>query len=689
MNLKRFRRLAASALALALAVLLPPAAAETWQADGDAFRKLLTAARSGEWEQAGRLARDIPLPVAATVVEWLRLRSGAGDFQDYVGFLDSHGDWPGLKLLRNSGERAITPQTDPLAVVEYFSVQPPQTGNGAIRLAEALDRLGLHDGAVRAIRDGWKSLPFSERQHQEALDTHGDALAAAHAVRLDNLLWEKRYDEAEMLLPVLEDGRRRLAEARMALQKRANGVDSRIRNIPSNLRNDPGLSYDRVVWRLLNGAEDRALSLFLEAGSSREDLVRPEYWAKRRRGLAHWLMREKRYEEAYRVASSHHLTDKGELPPLSSVSAARRDRAERTRLRNFADLEWICGYLKLRFLDDPARAARHFSAFRDVVGSPISIGRAGYWLGLALEAAGQTGKAAEAYASAAREQTTFYGQLAAERAGAATDRRLAEQDTASRPDDGHLRRLPLVQAALLYRYAGNHSHSAWFFAHIAETLDAEDNRALAALAFEHGAYFSSVKIAKEGVKNGDTDIIHLFPLVGISSYDLPVPAEVALSVARQETEFRETAVSRKGAVGFMQIKPSTGKELADKIGLKGGIGHLLRQREYNVLLGSTYLSDRIDDYGGSYIMAFAAYNAGPGRVNGWLPEIGDPRSGKIHPVDWIEHIPFGETRNYVMRVMEAVTVYRMRLDGEPKPISLLSDLARGLPDPPRRAASIK
>ena len=259
----------------------------------------------------------------------------------------------------------------------------------------------------------------------------------------------------------------------------------------------------------------------------------------------------------------------------------------------------------------------------------------------------------------------------------AADTKLAGSRTAGSPASTHLQHLPVVQAGLLYHYANHSSHAAWFLAHVAESLNESDTKDLAALAFMHGAVFSSVKVAKEGVKRGYSDIEHLFPLVGIEDYRLPVPAEIAMSVARQETEFRDSAVSDRGAVGLMQVKPSTGKEIADQIGLEGNIKTLLRDRRHNVLLGSTYLRNRLDDYGGSFIMAFAAYNAGPARIEGWLPTIGDPRTGHVDPIDWIEHIPFGETRNYVMRVMEAVTIYRMRVSGASRPFQLFRDLEYG------------
>lgn len=663
---------------LALMVSTMPAVAIDWRAEGQVFAELNRAAHKKDWDKADQLAAQITLPAALTLVDWLRLREGTDDFNEYVRFLTDHGDWPGLTILRKSGEAALRTGTDPSVVQEYFRVQPPQTGNGAIRYAEALQRLGLSKEARAAIQDGWKSLPFNANEHAEALQLFGTELQPIHLIRIDNLVWQKRYREANRLLPLLEREHQRLADARMALQKRANGVDSRIRSLTVELKNDPGLSYDRVVWRLLEDAEERALALMIETSSSHADLVRPELWAPRRLSLARWLMREQRYQEAYRVASNHHLMDGDYLRSLTSVSAADRDRAERSRLRHYADLEWLNGYLQLRFLDDPSAAVRHFRAFQDIVDTPISLGRAGYWLGLAYEAIGDEEQAARAFASAAQQQTSFYGQLAAERTDQPADRRLAVPTMASHHDSSHLLAIDVVQAGLLAHYSGHESQAAWFLAHVAETLNAEDSRLLAALAFDHGAYFASVKVAKEGVKNGFADIVHLFPLVGIEKYNLPVSPELALSVARQETEFRVNAVSNKGAVGFMQIKPSTGDELARAMGLKGAIKNLLRDRETNVLLGSQYLRDRLDQFSDSYILALAAYNAGPARVEDWLARLGDPRSGHIDPIDWIEHLPFGETRNYVMRNMEALTVYRMRLAGKPLPINLSNKLARGI-----------
>ncbi|MCY3880085.1 MAG: lytic transglycosylase domain-containing protein [Rhodobacteraceae bacterium] len=672
-----FRNLWQGLAAAAVICATDPVGAASWSEDGEVFAELLKAGRSGNWEKAGRYAEEISRPEATIVVEWLRLRDGADDWQSYLDFLRQHGDWPGLKILRASGEAAITADADPESVVAYFSDQAPQTGNGAVRLAEAWSRLQRGERSVQAIQDGWKSLPFTDAEQAEALTLYGEELGQLHFTRLDNLLWENRRDEVQQIFPLLDKGTQRLADARMALRNRLNGVDARVRRIPASLLNDPGLAFDRIVWRLVNEREAQALELLHVVSASPDSLGRPDKWASRRLGIAHWLMREGRYGEAYRVASQHHLADSDGLPELTLLSASRRGRAEREQLAKYAELEWLSGYLQYRFLNDDAAAVGHFQTFRSIVTSPISLARAGYWLGLAHDANGAQELAAQAFAFGAGFQTTFYGQLSAEIAGVATDARLTGRRMAEPPESASLQAHPVVRVGLLFHHANHDSHAAWFLAHVAESLDEVERISLAAMAYRHGAEFSTVKVAKEGVKLGHSDIGHLFPLVGIEELDLPVAPEIAMSVARQETEFRDSAVSGKGAVGVMQIKPSTGRELARQIGLSGNINHLLRHRETNLLLGATYLRDRLDEFDGSYILAFASYNAGPARVQSWLPQIGDPRSRSIDAIDWIEHIPYGETRNYVMRVMEAISVYRIRLAGESLPIRISDDLGNG------------
>ena len=658
----------------ALLVFASALSAKSWESEGQAFSTMLKQARHQDWNDARHTASQISDPVALSVFQWLHLRNGRDDWNEYTNFLAGHSDWPGLKILRQSGELAIESDDDPHAVIAFFRDQPPQSGLGALRLSEALLQLGRRTEAAKAIVDGWLSLQFEPEVQAEALSKFGPALQPHHAKRLDNLLWQGRFSEARRMFDLAGQDLALLARAREALRQEERGVDARIASVPDRLRDDPGLAYDRVVWRLKNDEEDRAISLLLDRSKSAKSLGKPELWASRRLGVAHSLMLEGNDRLAYKVASSHHLKPHRAGPLW--LSSSQRERAGRKSNSELAELEWLSGYISLRKLNDPVGAAAHFRKFGSQVESPISTAKAEFWLGISLAAAGNDEQSVAALNRAAEHQTAFYGQIAAQLTGTATDPKLL--GTGQVPaGTSQFERVPVVRAGLLAHHGGEDSMAAWFLAHWAEELDVAGTSDLAALARRHGAEFSAVKVAKEGVKNGYRDIDHLFPLTGIEKYKLPVPAELVVSVARQETEFRDRAVSSKGAVGVMQIKPSTAREVAGKIGISGNIERLLRNRETNVLIGAAYLSERLEEFTGSYILATAAYNAGPRRVTEWLAEIGDPRDPQVDPIDWIEHIPFGETRNYVMRVMEAITVYRMRISAAVEPIDIISYLESG------------
>ena len=642
-------------VAASVAVAAVADAADTRERNGLAFNEALKDVNRGHWDDARAHAAEISDPVALVAVEWMRLRDGSDEWGDYLAFLEDHGDWPGLRLLRRAGEASIRSQHRPKQIVEYFAVQPPQTGHGAVRYAVALNKLGRRAEAREAIRDAWLNLPFDEEAEAEALRRFSTQLKNLHEERLDGLLWNGRIEEAERMLPLVGTSQKLLASARIALRNMDRGVDALIAKVPRRLRNDPGLNYERFVWRDRKDYDDEAIEMLLSASKSNESLGRPEKWAPRRFKFAHASMRDGRLSAAYQLASSHHLEEGSD----------------------FNRLEWLAGYIALRKLNDPGRAAYHFERFSEKVESPISLGRAGYWLGLAYEASGKLEAAKKAFRSSARHQGTFYGQLAAEKIGAPTDPGLVGRDQFPNWRKSDLVEDPVVRAAVLFHDSGRQPHTAWFLAHRAETLDKKGVAQLAGYARAVGAEFAAIKVAKQGVKQGDTVVEYLFPLTGIEVQDLPIPPELAISIARQESEFNERAVSPKGAIGYMQLMPRTGKELASELGLSGSIEKLLRDRETNVLIGSTYIRERLEDYGGSYVLSLAAYNAGPARVQSWLPEIGDPRDSQVDAIDWIEHLPYNETRNYVMRILEAITVYRMRMSGSPGKIHLNEILGRG------------
>lgn len=367
-------------------------------------------------------------------------------------------------------------------------------------------------------------------------------------------------------------------------------------------------------------------------------------------------LRDQGPQAAYAIAARHGMTPAAGYP--------------------YAHAEWVAGWVALTRLDNPARAIPHFQRFRDNVETPISIGRGGYWLGRAYEAAGDEARARRWYADAARYQTSFYGQLAAAKIGAPGDPQL----TATRLPDWQshpaMRSEDVRLAAVLY-YAGEDSLAIQTFAHLAEMLPAGALAPLADLALDLGQYHYAVRIAKRAARRGVLIYPAYYPVHPVAQYVSKVEPALALSISRQETELNPRAISSAGARGLMQLMPSTAQRVAANIGEPYDGGRLLSDWRYNARLGQTYLANRIAEFGGSYVMAAAAYNAGPNRVAEWVARFGDPRAPGVNVIDWIEMIPFRETRNYVQRVMEGLYVYRTRLSGQAGPMTILQDLARG------------
>jgi soluble lytic murein transglycosylase len=363
-------------------------------------------------------------------------------------------------------------------------------------------------------------------------------------------------------------------------------------------------------------------------------------------------MREGEAASAYALASQHFI-------------APEED--------NYSDLEWLSGYIALTYLDDPARAKTHFTRFDAAVSSPISKGRAGYWLGRAEDALGNADAAMVAYEAGAQHQTSFYGLLSAERLGLPLDPDLAGGALFGDWQDSDLLTNDLIEAGLLLLGADQRGLAVLFFAQAAETLSAEEIGQLAALFMEMEEPFYAILIAKTAVRRGLMIHDAYFPIHPMAQMDLPVEPALALAIARQESEFRTDAGSSVGALGLMQLMPATAQEVAEGLGLPYSRARLTSDWGYNATLGSRYLAYLTEQFGDAPVMIAAGYNAGPSRPRAWMGERGDPRRGFGHDetidvIDWIEHIPFRETRNYVMRVTEGIPVYRARLGGDIGPV---------------------
>lgn len=619
-----------------------------------ALQQAVNAANAADWARVSELRPQLDTQIARDVVDWMRLRGRQGSFSECRNFVARNGDYPGMPLLRQRCEYNIPRSASAANVLKFFDGQVPRTGVGSLRYAAALIQTGRGPEGAEELRRAWLTFNMSQDEHDAFVQRNGKTIEALHEKRMDMLLWRGNATAAERMMPLVSDGWKRLAEARIGLRKQVENVNRLIDRVPSSLRSDPGLAFERFLWRARKGLDVRAVELLIERSKSVESLGEPEEWANRRRSLAREMMRTGNPKTAYQAASNHHLTSGSD----------------------FADLEWLSGYISLRKLKKPEQALRHFERFRGAVATPISLGRAGYWIGRAYEAAGNDGAAKAAYADGAKYQSSFYGQLAAERGGIATEPLMAGREEFPNWREGSFVDSPVFAAAILLHAAGQLDLAERFLVHLAETQTREGIGQMGDLALDLRSPHIALMLSKQAARMGHEIYKTYFPLGFPDGVETRVAREFAYAIARRESEFDPKVVSPAGARGLMQLMPATAKQMSRTIGEEYSLGGLLHDPSYNARLGTAYLKELEARYKGNPVLMSAAYNAGPSRADAWTTRFGNPRSSKIDVVDWIESLPFRETRNYVMRVTESFAPYRARISGSVAPISLSEDLKR-------------
>lgn len=635
-----------TALFLALAPLCAPMPAA---ADADMLGAAIDAVRAADWDRATDLRNGLDDATAQAVVDWHLLRAGRGDLAAYERFLAEYPGWPGLPYLRQRGEAGLGTDLSADRVFAYFDGAAPRTGAGVLALAAALQDSEQPQAAEAEVLRGWTEMVLTGDEAAALRAAHGDLLNADdhHTRRLDHLLWEGAEARARAMLPLVPEEWRTLAAARIGLRDRVPGVDALIEAVPASLSDDPGLAYERFLWRVRAGFWDTAGVLMAERSISAAALGRPAAWADRRADLARDVMREGDFDTCYTYAADHFVD-----PGVDYIAVA--------------ELEWLAGYCAYRQGQFDI-AVGHFETFRDTVFSPISMGRAGYWLGRAHRGAGQADAAAAAFALGARYQSSFYGQLAAEAGGLPTDPAfLADEDYGPWRNASFTGSSVFLAALLLYE-ADEHALAERFLTHLTESLSRTEAGRLADFALDLGDVHLALRIAKRAAQNGHEIMRAYYPLADFAQADLPVDPALALSIARRESEFDPGVASGAGALGLMQVMPGTGRDTAAALGIRYEERRLIGDPAYNLLLGAAYLADLMDRFDGNLVLVSVGYNAGPGRAAQWIDRFGDPRQAE-DIVFWIEAIPFSETRNYIMRVTESIPIYEAQLTGElPEP----------------------
>ncbi|HYE52101.1 MAG TPA: lytic transglycosylase domain-containing protein [Azospirillaceae bacterium] len=644
-----------AALLLAGTLFAPPALAQISSADIATYRSAFKAAERGRWDEALRTARRAKEDLPEKVLRWMELArpDTQADFRTITAFLAANPDWPNQAALRRNAEARMP---DDLAEAEaraWFERYPPLTTSGFFRHVDLMLAAGQSEKALAAVRDRYVNGGLGPQEERDFRQRFVSLLRPQdHWARIDRLVWDGDAAGAKRLLPLVDPGRQAVALARLTLAADNGGIDGALRKVPDNLANDPGLLYERTRWRRRKDMEDGVLDILTKLPP---ELGRPEAWWTEQHIMARRLIERGQHEKAYRIAAAHAVKDG----------------------LGFAQAEFLAGWLSLRFLKKPQQALDHFVKLYEGTTSPISRARGAYWAGRAAEALGNPEQARQWFQLAAGHGSTFYGMLAADRTGVAAAQVVPRAPAPSAEARAKFDKRDLVRAArMMERIAGASDQRVELFLRKMsnDAKTAEEYQLVGGLAREMGLRQLGVSISRQALQDGVVLMDAGYPTLPSKLAPRPEPALVH-ALIRQESTFDQDAVSAAGARGLMQLMPPTAAQIAKRLGLKHTVAKLTADPAHNVRVGSAYLQELLERYGGSYVLAIAAYNAGPGRVSGWLKEFGDPRQPGVDVIDWIETMPIYETRNYVQRVLENVQVYRLRLNEPAVPVA--DDLARG------------
>lgn len=591
-----------------------------------------------DWVNARNAVVQSGNPVLYKLYEWALYREDLVNlpYDRITNFITRNPNWPEQSRLLATAERNMPYDLPATEVISWFTAHPPVTGNGIDRLLKAGAATGT--SVSRIVNDAWSNASMDNSTQATIFRQYGQTISIrAYNARLDYLLKNDSYTQARALGSLLQRGYPQLIEARIALREDKRGGEDLVYKIPDSLQNNTGLLFERIR-NLRKNDNNAAAANLLNKAVLLQDITFPEDWWKERNILIRRLIEDKNFPKAYALAANHGL-EKGP---------------------EFAEAEWLSGWLALRFLNKPEMAYLHFTRMYGKVETAISKARGAYWSARAADALHRTNDANTWYYQAATYPHTYYGQIALNHLKMAAPQQIPVQATAN--DQTSITSSDLVQAAVLLHNSGYELLSAKFISAKLDNIASDgEYQAFATylkrLGDVSGAYRVAKRASWKNVFLGDTTYPSLMKWVEDASID---PA-LAHAIIRQESQFDMTATSPAGALGLMQLMPRTAAEVAKKRGWAHQTSWLTTKPDHNILLGSTYLNDLLRRFNGSYPLAIAAYNAGPSRVNGWLEAFGDPRTGEVNWIDWLELIPVPETRNYVQRVTEGIVTYRDHL----------------------------
>jgi soluble lytic murein transglycosylase len=636
--------------ALTISVAAPTANDIEWVRTG------MAAARAGNLDQVRTAEAAVIQPVARKILEWTAadLMGNRLTFTEMDQARRDLQGWPRRANRQAWAERDIEASgLSPQQVVDWFRAGDPATAEGAMALASAYQQLGRPGDAQALIKHYWRDRAFEADAQRLMLVRFGAMLTVDdHIKRADTLLYGQQGPAARDMLALLPADQQAVDAARMALRSNASNAADLFAAVPLEHLHDPGLAVEHARYLYERDMGLQALPLLADFPKNLPEDAASRFWLLRRQ-LVNVAVQSGDYVSAYRAVDGHGL------PPGADA----------------ADAEFLGGWIALTKLHDPVRAEQYFARLSVIGASPITISRALYWRGRAEDAMGDPIAAQSYYGQGAKYYTTFYGQLAAAKAGI-TELVLDKDPVATPLDRARFDAAELVQASRILALANDHTLYRSMLIAAADSLPtAGDEALLVDFAQANGDQDLVMRIVRLAAQRGLILPERGYPLREPPDTS-PVEAPYVLGIIRQESGFDARIRSGAGARGMMQLMPATARKLASRSGMRFN-ETMLDDPDYNMRLGSGFLGDLVSEFDGSYVMATAAYNAGPGRPPQWVAACGDPRAASTDPVDYIECIPIGETRNYVMRVLENVQVYRARLNGGHAPLKLVTDLKRG------------
>ena len=621
------------------------------QNDFDIAKKSIQALEKGQWSNALSYSKKAKNNSIHTFIRWRHLLTtpNQASFYEYQNFINNNENYPRINRIRYIAEHKLsTEKISPKKIINWFESLEPFSGFGKLILGESYIKIGEEAKGIKLIKEGWITADLNRSKMKFFRKKYSKYLTQKDYIkRADYLAWENKYWDLKRMLRYLPKDYQLLYTARQILMSKSYGVDQAIKNVPSQLKNDAGLNYDRLKWRRKRGRVDDSLEILLKIKKDKDYLVRPEKWWKERSIISRALIYKKKYELAYKISSNHSLESGPE----------------------FAEAEWMSGWIALSFLNDPILAIDHFRNFYNNVGYPISLARGAYWLGRSYDKIGDKTNSNEWYAESSKFLTTYYGQLSFLKINPNKKFELSEQNKVNDKYRKYFYEKNLVKIVYLLNELGKDKYTKHILKHLANDDILNGSEILAAeLSTQISRYDFAIQISKTASYEKRFHNDFNYPIIGTPNYingrKIPETAFI-LSIIRQESEFDLSANSHAGAQGLMQLMPYTAKLVSKQAKLPYSKSRLTRDPEYNINLGSHYIAGLILEYDGAYPFAVAAYNAGPKRVRYWKKINKDPQKNKIDYVDWIELIKFKETRNYVQRVLENYNVYRYILEKKP------------------------